>query len=171
MFGTRIRKLVLALSLFAAVGSLLPGSHAASAAPIVAPPGEDVHISMIGAADPADDQRNTIILPPWKIDYLGVVKNGTQTHYKFKLAVRRGTKPHVVLERFVGYKYVSNDEPAGDQDQGPVYIGTLTAPYASYPTIICNPPAGQYCSSAILKATSTDGTSVIRATGDDGNKS
>lgn len=135
MLGNRTRRLVLALSLLAAVGAMLPGSHTAAAAPIPASLSDDVNFS-------APPQADLQVLVRGKRTEGGVTK------YFFTIK-NNGPANAAPIN---AYKEAQAKAIIGSgfqlQDNGYFVIPSL-APGASKPiTVSCTPPAGFVCKQA-----------------------
>ena len=157
MFYNHARKLVLALSLFAAVGGLLPGAHAAVAAPITATPEADVRWDIEQVPDP----KEGLYAPKMSVTYLKTTnEGGDKRMYWFVVKAESGVVKDVKVE--VGHglrtKFGNKDAGLGTPDYGS--LGTLNPGETREIVGHCDPPVSQYCAFGYAKVTSSNAPPV-----------
>ena len=155
---------MLALSLFAAVGSLLPGSHAAAAAPIPASESAtELHLDV-----------EQVKPKPVLTNNAGVVDNtgferfeDGKTYYGFRLRATDGQLQWPKAKITYTYALSSTGIHVGGGGKT-VQLTTVDAP--SYRTfdITCEPPIGTYCTAAFGIVETSNGVSIHFANYEDG---
>jgi hypothetical protein len=166
VFRNHARKIVFALSLFAAVGSMLPGAIAAAAAPIRASDPVATLQYDFEVAQP----KPVYALSKMSVRPLLVTRNGRNTDYVFRIQADGGTLPDVSVLKGSGYSFSHNDEFVHWTNGVTEQKGTFSAPSYRDVHVSCNPPVGKYCSAGWIHVTTSNGLFVAGANGEDGNK-
>ena len=168
MYRNRARSVVLALSIFAAVGGLLPGSQAA-AAPIPAPAAvSDVQLDASQTSGNWTMGWNTLTITPQGISH----QPNRRTVYTFKFKATKGNLYDISPTLMSHYKTIAGDADAGfSAVQTPPPIAFLAEGSHIFVFVECIPPAGKYCDFAYVTVTSPSlisGASGVHP--DDGKK-
>jgi hypothetical protein len=155
MSWNRTRRLVLAFSLVAVVGAMLPGSHAASAAPDPAASASEARVQYEQAPPKPVLTHNKMA-----ITLGGETHFGKITHYHFQIHAVSGTLQDVSVEMASRYAKISDPSVGGNSGIVTQNLGTFSAPDVRFVTVTCTPPAGMYCDKAWVGASSSSSASV-----------
>ena len=158
MFRIDARKTVLAFSLFAAVGALLPGSHPASAAAIPATDSAS-NVQVLHAEQTPPGPHAIFGTLTWEIrDPIREI-NGITT-YRFRLHAHGGPIGNVRVEKTyftnIGYNPTYVHGPFTDNET----LGTMVDGEWKDVYLMCKPEMQGLCSVALVRARSHEGLDV-----------
>ena len=152
MFRHHTRKLVLALSLFAAVGSFLPGAQSASASPITTAPLTEVRWDL-EQVDPPTPTK-TIMPSMLIISNMPVQQDGTTMTYSFRVWAYNGPAQNVKVTLGT-HTMTPSGGPSSAVTRPAVDAGNMAASETRVFSITCDPPKNQYCNAGVIKVESS----------------